>query len=590
MAGACRRPFLRPNWESCGNALYFCFARSKALNDDAAQPRVSKITDLTSSAISFNDLPGQSKLFLDHLRDPLQLRPFYPNAVAKVEELASYVPLVLDGFETNRDALCNALVEINTDIANGPAALSNIDRLRQSDSVAVVTGQQAGLLTGPLYTVHKAITTVATADRLRSLGVNAVPVFWAATEDHDFDEVSTANVINGDGRIARLEYSPVGKAAGRSVGEVTIGTEITELLDTLFRHLGSTEFTPGLRRSVEESWQPGAGFGVAFERQLAHIFAEYGLVMIDPLHAGLKKLAAPLYSRAAALAGQMVEAMRHRGTELERAGYHEQVLVEDHYFPLFWHDGIGRRLALQRTEDGVYAAKDGTHRFTIDELVRLTLTEPRRFSPGVMLRPVVQDYLLPSICYIGGGAEIAYFAQNSEAYRVLERPITPILPRQSFTIVASKHRRTMERFGLTLADLFDGVDQNLQKIGSRSMAHGVSKHFEEALKAVDQKFAVLRQDLSSLDKTLVGPLEKRRRKIIYHIESLRRKASLAEARHDSTVERQLREAMTALVPNGHLQERVLNVTGFLNKYGPYLIKWLYDETDVNGRDHKLIYI
>jgi bacillithiol biosynthesis cysteine-adding enzyme BshC len=563
---------------------------AKALNHDAAPLQVRKVTKLRSSAIPFADLPGQSSLFLDYLRDPQALRRFYPNAVAKAEDLSMYVPLVLDAFDTNRQELCDAVVETNRNIGNGTEAFGNIDRLRRSDCVAVVTGQQTGLFTGPLYTIYKALTAVATSNRLCSEGVNAVPVFWAATEDHDFEEVSAANVIDSEGRISRVEYSQQDEALSGSVGDIRLDGRITEVVYSLFKNLSSTEFTQSLRTSVEEAWHPEAKFGYAFERQLAHIFAKHGLIVIDPLHPILKKLAAPLYSLSAHNADLMVQAIRQRGFELERAGYHQQVLVEEHYFPLFWNDEKGNRLAIRSTDDGGYTVKGGTPSFSKEQLVRHTLEEPNRFSPGVILRPIIQDHLLPSVCYIGGGAEIAYFAQNSEAYRILGRPVTPVMPRQSFTIVGSRHQRTLERFHLEFADLFEGVDSNLQKIGRQAMPADMGKRFDDALATVEGSFAKLREALLNVDKTLIDALEKRRKKIVYHIDSLRHKAELAATRHDTTVERQVRDAVTSLVPNGHLQERVLNVTGFLNKYGPYLVDWLYEETDVDARDHILIYI
>src|SRR5205814_7134527 len=202
----------------------------------------------------------------------------------------------------------------------------------------------------------------------------------------------------------------------------------------------------------------------AFASFLTRLMQDRGLILLDPLDAELKKLAAPVYSQAAQLAPAIAKAIVDRSRELVEAGYHAQVTPSEDSFPLFLHDETGARHALTRTANGNYRRKPdreggrSSKEYSTDELADLAQQQPDRFSPNVTLRAVVQDYLLPTIAYYGGAAEIAYFAQTAEVYRVLERPATPILPRSSLTMIERHTGRVLEKFGLTLADFFAGLD------------------------------------------------------------------------------------------------------------------------------------
>jgi uncharacterized protein YllA (UPF0747 family) len=255
---------------------------------------------------------------------------------------------------------------------------------------------------------------------------------------------------------------------------------------------------------------------------------------------------------------------------------------------MFRIDDDGHRVALRRIADGVYRSKDENREFTISELAAIANDHPERFSPGVMLRPVVQDNLLPTVCYFGGAAEIAYFAQNCEAYKVLGRPVTPILHRQSFTVIEAKHRRTLNKFDLGLADMFAGFDGVFESIGRTQLSADADRCFTSIENTLDEQITKLDHVLSRVDPTLSDSLAKRRRKMTHHITALRKSVGLASARKDKTVERQIRAAFGSLLPNGELQERVLNVYSFLNKYGEYFVDFVYDAIDLNNKDHRIV--
>ena len=543
---------------------------------------------LRASSVPFSAVPHQSKLFLDYLSDPLSLKRYYPNAVASHSDISAFIPEVLANYKTDRNALCDALTEINSEIGAGEKTFESIKLLRGSDTVAVVTGQQSGLFTGPLYTIYKALSAIKMAEYLNANGSKAVPVFWAATEDHDFDEVSRTFFIGNAGELIETHYQPSGYKKNSPVGIAKIDGSIFNTIDDAFSKMLQTEFSDDVRRSIEEAWSDGTLFGTAFAKNLANILGKFGLIFVDPMHDGLKSLAAPIYVDAIEKSAEIITNIRQKSSELEADGFHAQVLVEEDYFPLFRHDDEGRRIALRKTGDDTYSAKDEKREFSLADLAAMAKGEPQRFSPGVMLRPVVQDYLLPTVCYFGGAAEIAYFAQNLEAYRILERPITPILHRQSFTIVEAKHRRTLDKFGLDMSDLFFGFEKTLESVGRKQVSDETAKLFADVEEKINAELNRLDQNLSQIDKTLAENLAKRRQKIIYHISALNKRAYLATIRKDETIERQIRSALDALMPKGELQERVLNVHTFLNKYGPYFIDWVYEAIDLDDKGHRMV--
>jgi len=539
--------------------------------------------------LPFAGVPHQSRLFLDYLADPVALRRFYPEAVRFHHELAGRAGRVLGAYPTDRGALCDALEEMNAGWGAPPEVLANVGRLRGAGSVAVVTGQQVGLFTGPLYTVYKALSAVKLAACLTARGTEAVPVFWMATEDHDWEEVRTAEVIACDGRLAAVSVGEKMHAEAAQVGGVVLDESIEEATRRLFDLLPSSEFVPGLETLVRDAYRPGRTYGEAFARMMTGLAGRHGLVLLDPLDARLKRLAAPLYAEAARAAHELAEATDARSRELEGAGYHAQVHTSPDSFPLFVVEG-GRRLALARTPEGRYRAKGTAREWTVEELAALALAEPERFSPNVTLRAVVQDYLLPTIAYFGGAAEVAYFAQTAESYRVLGRPATPVLPRASLTVVERRTGRTLERYGLRLEDFFNGLDPVIARVVEEHLGTDVARELGEAEETIGSALERLRERLEGFDPTLADALSTGRRKIEHQLEGLRARFHRAQMSRDRAALRQLERAAAALYPERGLQERHLNAASLVARHGPYVVGWLHDAIDLGTSEHQVVYL
>lgn len=539
-----------------------------------------------NSALSFEDIPHQSKLFLDYLR-PESLREFYSGVVPGISKIAERNNEVLSNYKIDRDALCDALIEINESYGCSESTLGNIKVLRNSQAVAVVTGQQAGLFSGPLYTIFKAISAIKLADVLTKTSILAVPIFWIAEEDHDFAEVNHTYVINRDGKQVKIENTPGDYKENVPVASVTLDENIKQTLAELFRALPQTEFTAELRELLEDCYQPGTSYSAAFGKMMSRVFAKYGLIIFAPMHPALKKLSAPVTTQAVEKWEEINAALLARTKELEAAGYSAQVKVEEKSFPSFYFNDSGLREKI-KTQNSTFKIQNSE--WQLSELKEHALKEPHRFSPNALLRPVVQDFLLPTLCYFGGGAEISYFAQNSEIYRVLERPYTPIFHRASSTIVEPHIARTLEKYELALPDFFGEADALFGRITEGFLNKETARDFAEAEEIVNGQMNRLEQSLLNIDRTLAESVARRRRKVMYHIAALRKKFHTAQVLKDETVQRRLEAAQNALYPQKALQERSTNFISLAARHGTGLIDRLYENAEIEGRRHQIIYI
>ena len=545
---------------------------------------------LQTESIPFSAIPHQSKLFIDYQNNPRSLKKYYPNAVDSHTKIADRIKDVLASYKTDRDILCDVLLEMNGGCSAPQKTLDNIKLLKEKETVAVVSGQQAGLFTGPLYTIYKALSAVKLAECLKGRGHKAVPIFWIATEDHDFLEVSNAFVLDKHNVLTEMRNEPKRCYDNLPVGYVKNDDSIKGTIEELFAALPHTEFTDQLRDMMESSWRPGIDYGEAFGKMLTKIIGHYGLILLCPLDERLKKIAAPVYVEAIRKSDEIVSALQKRSDELTNDGYHAQVLVADDYFPLFYQAKDKTRHALKKTAEGTYRTQGIDREFTLDELAALAETEPWRFSPSVVLRSVVQDYLLPTVAYFGGAAEIAYFAQSAEVYRILNRPVTTILHRQSFTLVESKQSKTLKKYGIGLLDLFKGEEVLIPEIVEGFLNKELAQLFAEVEENIDTELTRLDQNLIEVDTTLAENLDNRRKKILYHINAMKRKFHFAQINKDETAKKQMESLFASLLPRKSLQERTLNISVILNKYGNYAIDWIYDSIDLDDKGHRIIYL
>jgi bacillithiol biosynthesis cysteine-adding enzyme BshC len=541
--------------------------------------------------LTFSDVPGQSGIFVEYQQNPLSLKKYYPEVVESHTQISQRIPDVLANYKTDRNLLCDALEEANKKIDAGKKTLENIKLLREPETVAVVTGQQAGLFSGPLYTIYKALSTVKLTECLRGRGVRAVPVFWIAEEDHDFDEIKKTFVLDKEGKLAELENQPGNLPENLPVGFIKLDKTIRETIENLFETIPRTEFSGDIHNLLSETYKSGESYSTSFAKFLAKILNKYGIIFFPPLDEDLKKLCAPVFSEAIEKSDEISAGLLKRKSELETAEYHTQVLVEENSFPFFWINENGERKALRRDlKSGKIKVQNSKVEFTKQELKSIAGNEPQNLSPNALMRPIIQDYLLPTILYFGGAAEIAYFAQNSVIYEILIRPVTPIQHRASFTIIEPKHRRTMEKYDLQFSDLFKGNEEILAKVVENFLNNGTAREFAEVEEIINTQLNRLDRHLLESEPTLSENLANRRRKIIWHIGALRKKYHRAEIFKNEVVRRRIETLFAALLPHNALQERTLNVITFLNLYGVNFIDWIYEAIDLDDKEHRIVFL
>jgi len=535
-----------------------------------------------SECLPFRQIPHTTRLFADFLSDYRKVQQFYPRSPHFSEWLKDEASILAYDAQ-RRQAVSSILERQNESWGASPKTLQNIARLRTGASV-VVTGQQVGLFGGPAFSSYKALTAVKLAEQATEAGVDCVPVFWLATEDHDLAEVNQISIPAADGVLQTLT-APVQSAPDAPVGTITFGPEIESVVESAAALLGDSEVTTFLRAA----YRPGENFGSAFAQLFARLFADWGVILLDASDAGFHRIAEPIYRAAMERAAELDDALLARGKELEGAGYHQQVKVTPSSTLLFTRRN-GARIAVHRRLNG-----NGSTEFLIEderisrpELLSRIATAPHNFSPNVLLRPVVQDYLLPTLTYTGGAAEVAYFAQAAVVYEALLGRITPVIPRFSATIVEEKPAALLERYRLGLPDLFQGLDALREHLAAHTLPQELQSAFERAEVSLGQSLNSIRDALGRLDKTLVDAANNAGLKMRHQLESLRARAARAELRQSEILSRHADLLSNALYPNKALQEREVAGLYFLARHGSQLLKELHAAIRTDCLDHQVI--
>jgi bacillithiol biosynthesis cysteine-adding enzyme BshC len=443
--------------------------------------------------------------------------------------------------------------------------------------VAIVTGQQVGLFSGPAYTVYKALTAVKLAAALSARGIPAVPVFWRATEDHDFAEVNHVWVFDAAHQPLKLELRR--SAAAQPVGEVTLTAP--PLLE-LRAHLRGLPFGEEVTDLVEETYRPGSTLGKAFGEILGRLLARWDVLQVDPMLPAFRALAAPCLRAAVAAAPELTAQLLERNQELLQAGYHAQVHVENQTSLVFLLEN-GKRHSLRR-HDQEYVL-DG-RRFSSQEL----MDRAESLSPNALLRPVVQDSMLPTAAYIGGPAEAAYLAQSEVIYRTLLGRMPVIFPRSGFTVLDERSHKQLDRYRLALTDFFHGEEAVRERIAMSLAPRSLNIALRETEETVNQALTRVHSEIAAFDPTLAIALERSGRKIRYQLSKIERKAGREALRRDARAARDAASLYGLIQPERHLQERLYSILPFLAKHGFELLDDLHQAVELDCPDHRLVVV
>jgi bacillithiol biosynthesis cysteine-adding enzyme BshC len=535
---------------------------------DAIDPRRFSWTRPLLHAYT-QDFPSVAPWFAGNPKDPAA----WSTAIRRVRQAP-------------RDSMltCRTLAR-QLDRRGAPAAAKQAAaKLAHPDTVAILTGQQAGAFGGPLFTLLKAVTAIQLARRISAdHGVVAVPVFWVDGEDHDWDEVRIARVLSRDFVPAEVSLSasgpPDGPVAGRLLDE-TIG----ETLEELVTLLTPTEYTADLAQRLGRHYRTGASVATAFAGWMDELLGALGLVVFEAADADTKPAVASLFARevdqpcASRLARAAADALREQG-------HAPQVEPAEDAVALFYLDGRGR-LPIRRQGDDGYLI--GERARAVSDVEAEATSHPERFSPNVLLRPLVQDRLFPTIGYVAGPAELAYQAQLGAVYRAfgIEPPL--LYPRASATLLDPAAARFLERHALPIEALQGQDDATLNRLLEAQLPATVEHAIGNAEHYLASQAGEIKPAVSAIDPTLGGAVDTTIERVRETFAHLRTKVVQASKRKDETLRRQFERARMLAFPGGKPQERALNVAFFVNRYGPALGERLVEVLPLETDKHYLL--
>jgi bacillithiol biosynthesis cysteine-adding enzyme BshC len=515
------------------------------------------------------ELPGTSRLFADVLYHPDRTARFYSHPIRDLNSYRSAAAAIQ--FPDDRRAALVAALRLQN-----PAGQS-LDRLAQPGTVVVATGQQVGLFSGPAYTVYKALHAVRLAEWLSANGLAAVPAFWLATEDHDFAEVNHTFVFDGAYQPHKLEMRR--SATAQPVGGVELVDPPTaELLSAM----EGLPFAGELAALVGESYRPGASMGSAFSDLLRRLLARFDILQVDPMLPAFRQLAAPAMRAAVESSSQLNEALLARTRELQDGGYHAQVHVESET-SLFFLLENGRRLALKRRGDQYMI---NSRRLDAAELA----ARADSLSPNALLRPVVQDSMLPTVATIGGPAEVAYFAQSQVLYQTILGRMPVVVPRTGFTILDARSAKQMARYGVSFEDCFAGQDAFRERLAAHLIPATLSRSIAETRETVEAAVTRLQSELSAFDPTLAKAAGNSARKITHQLSKIEAKTGREILRRDQRASRDAASLYGLMYPERHLQERIYSMVPLLAKHGLELIDHIHEAIELDCPDHRLMIV
>lgn len=526
------------------------------------------------------DVPHTTGLYSSYLQDFPSVARFYahPPTFESVKRVAAGVR----PDPASRRDLAEILRAQNRRFGSDASAEAALDRFA-SGAVAIVTGQQVGLFSGPSYTIYKVLTALRLAEELNSAGTPAVAIFWLATEDHDIAEIDHCFWPSREG-AEKIEL-PSADHEGSRAGEVPLGDAVLAAVERAAANLEGPA-ADQIRTALADSYLPSETYGSAFGKLLARVFAGKRLILLDPLSPELHRLADPLYRAALERHSELDQALLSRGKDLERTGYHVQVKVTEGSTPLFLNLE-GKRIPV-RARTGDFAA--GRRSFSFADLSDLLTRSPLDFSANVLLRPVIQDALLSTAAYIAGPSEIAYFAQASVIYDRLGVRMPVILPRASFTLVDAHAVRLLRKYELEFSDVLMGSAKLRTKMEGRLLPETLTRRFDTGEKSLQKMLTDLREQVTRLDPTLGGAMDTAESKMLFQFSKLKEKAAHALAIRSSILDAHERELIAHLYPNGELQERHHCFLPTLAAQGMELLDELRHRIKLGGAQHQVLYL
>ncbi|MFD0588072.1 bacillithiol biosynthesis cysteine-adding enzyme BshC [Paenibacillus sp. GCM10027627] len=479
----------------------------------------------------------------------------------------------------------------NEALGASPQTMLSIGAIAEGAPV-VVGGQQAGLWTGPLLVIHKAVSIIGAAKSAsKQLGVPVVPVFWIAGEDHDWDEANHAYVISAEQELKKLAV-PRPEGPRTSVSRTKLAPETWEhLLGELEQSLPHSEFKPQMLEKLTGMCSESGSLSELFARVLSHLFGEEGLVLLDADDEGVRRLESPMFEKVLRRNDELEAAYTASAQRLKDMGYTLQADVVPGSANLFlFHPDRGEERILLHKKDGYFRDRKDQDEWTLEQLLVLAEREPRLFSNNVLTRPLMQDYLFPVLAAVLGPGEIAYWGMTGEAFRTLGMEMPILVPRMSFTLVEGIIAKNMAKYELTFGDVMDSFEIRKEQWLKAQDTLAIEEKFGAVKDVFQSMYGPLIELAGSIQPGLTKLGETNMAKILEQIGYMEAKTSDAHNKQFEAATRQLDRIALTLRPSGKPQERVLSMVAYWNRYGEAWLTKLLETPYSRVGGHEIVYL
>ncbi len=527
--------------------------------------------------LKFTDIPRSTDLFCDYLYDFKRVGEFYPRMPYDESSYGELFERLRRG-EYDREGLCNILTRQNRSFNNSPVTIQSIERLRKPDTFVIFTGQQVGLFGGPLYTIYKAMTAINLARYLTLTTAHTfLPLFWVEGEDHDFEEIRSTHFINKDNNVHKLTYDPAVPFAGQCVGDMIIDSTMAGLVEQFEQATHPSDFKDEVLGELRRCYGEGTKLSDAFARWMAYLLGRYGLILVDPSDPAIKKMARPVFVTSLRKHRDLINpALTDADRRLEEKGYHQQVGHRMDTLDFFYHEP--RRLPFVRQDEGRYLLKGTRRHFDAQEIEELLRDQVENFSPNVVLRPLMQDYVFPTAAYVAGPSEIAYFAQFAGIYEVFGIPMPVIYPRKSLTIIEGKVDKILSKYDLEFTHMFTPKEDLIRQVLASQIPGSLRRAIDGGRQAIEEKLSVLEKEAVAFNPNLAGVVGSMRGRLLGEYDRGESRIAQAVEKKDKITRHQVEKAVANLYPDSRLQERRLNLLTYLCRYSHRLIYGLMEMT------------
>jgi bacillithiol biosynthesis cysteine-adding enzyme BshC len=546
------------------------------------------VTDSTKTRTPYQTVPvasiaGATRLYSDFLSGAEQARPFFSAAFDDHEAMGRMAAELKDR-SYDRVRLADAMSNLADEVDASPEARDSLRLFRDRDALVVFSGQQTGLFTGPMYAIYKALTVERWADQLsKSLGVPVVPCFWLSADDHDFDEVEWVSVPRGSDLVT-MRFRPVPAPSGDPVGRVFITESMAAIIKEYAESLPDTEFKSDVFEALQSTYRTGIRYTAAFGKLWYRMFPKSRLLMISPCHRGFKQVARPLLEQALRDDEELYRLYADTSSKLEGLGYHSQVHKTPQQTFLLYQQF--KRHSIHQDGSGGYVW-EGAEPVARESLLARVAEHPEYFSPNVLLRPIIQNGVFPTLGVVLGPSETAYYAQIGPLHDHLKVPRPTILPRTSVTLIEKSVAKRLDRHKIELEYLHKDLDHEVARVLRASFPQDLETKFQTAEQKIEAAFEEIRPDVVGFEPTMDKPVRAASGRARRELNQVAQKAHAAHKRKEEETEAQIRRLALQLFPRGGLQERTFNIVYYWARYGPDFLNALYEDLPAGSREHLL---